>query len=211
MAGISGALMAETGIPDEIKILRKKNLVQEFYEAGSYIVVKTLNMLCPFLAITRVDMVPFFPEAKTVFMGILPLSAYTPGEREESRSGRAQYHLKGVGCKLEPFTIFTKIRFTSLGEAKQESDKLISSIESNRRTMELIRKLNPEFKVFLGEFPSFIKRETGNIYSSELAWFIVVSKLLVKGPFYTKDIYLLVDLIESVAGGLQHMIKEGSD
>ncbi|MGQ9597267.1 MAG: hypothetical protein ACUVQY_08050 [Thermoproteota archaeon] len=204
--------MAETRIPDEIKILRKKNLVQEFYETESYIVVKTSDMLCPFLAITRVGMVPFFPEAKTVFMGILPLSTCAPGEREESRSGYALHRLRGVGCKLEPFTIFTKIRFTSLGEAKEESDKLISSIESNQRAMELIRKLNPEFKVFLGEFPSFIRGtgEAENGYSSEFAWFIVVSKLLVKSPFRTKDIYLVVNLIESVAGGLRHMVKEGS-
>lgn len=192
-------------VPDEVKILAKKRLVKDFQETGSYVLARTSNMICPFLAIRRMGVFPFSPETKTVFIGILPLSTLVHRGFHDNELDR----FRGIGCKLEPFTIFTKIRFTHLGGGGEICERLVSNIESNRKIIELVRRLNPELKIIMDGFSNIIGDEESdeNLYSERLAWFIVVSKLLVKSPFYVKNIYLLVELIESVADVLRRMME----
>jgi len=196
-------------LTDEIKVLKEKNFVQDFDDVGPYIIVRTSNMLCPFLAIGRIGI--GFLESKTVFTGILPIATDALDKHEILGSINASRYVEGIGFKLEPFTMFTKkIRFTSLGRINEEMNELIRDLESSEELVKLIRKLKPEIKVSIEMLPDFVmsdKRETEHVQlrSMQIAWFITVSKLITKGFSYKGDIYSIIELIELIAKKLHYM------
>ncbi|MEM2598307.1 MAG: hypothetical protein QW482_01200 [Thermoproteota archaeon] len=207
-SGLKNIIKPLSGTHDseEIRVLKEKNYVHSFDDAKPYIIIKTQNMLCPILAIRKIGITPI--ESKAVFIGILPLAGMAQNEGLEPTD--KPNPLEDIGCELKPVTLFSKrVHFQNIGKNDKRIEELIKYLEYDQNLTELIKKIKPQVKISINVLPAFFMRwekmVKNSISNGQIAWFIAVSKMLNKGPWYKTDICLIITLIELIARKLNHI------